>query len=269
MNSEKKRLIVILVCVLVVLAFIPLVILTNKAKGEAELNKLNSAMESSTPRFVYFGRANCSYCTMFKPVIEDVANTFNFEYDYIALDQMTSAQQVEALEKVGADVEKTGTPHMVIVQNGKVIGTHTGYMEEDELFAFLKEYSVVDKESKLALDYIDLDTYLELIESDTNQVIVIGRTGCTYCTTAKEYLKNIVKTYGVDIHYFNIYDIMTGAAGEEAVEKFENSLSYLTENKWGTPLMLIVKNGEVVAVQNGLLSEDGYVSFLQKNGIMQ
>ena len=269
MNSEKKKLIIVLACIVVILAFIPLVVLTNKAKGEAEMEKLTTAIESSTPRFVYFGRANCSYCSMFKPVIEEVAETLKFEYDYIALDQMTNSQQTEAFQKVGADITKVGTPYMVIVQNGKVIGTHTGYMEEDALLEFLKEYNVVPKDSKLALNYIDLDQYLELIQSDTNQVIVIGRTGCGYCTTAKIALKSIAKKYSTTIHYFNIYDILSGASGKEAQEKFEKSLAYLTENEWGTPLMVIVKNGQLVAVQNGALSEDGYVSFLKKNGMIK
>ena len=262
MNSEKKKLIIIIVCTLLVLAFIPLIILTNKAKGEAEVKRLDNALASSTPRFVYFGRSSCSYCTMFKPIIEEVAQTFKIEYDYIALDNMTNTQQTEAFQKVGADINKVGTPYMVIVQNGKVIGSHTGYMEEDELYKFLKEYKVIGEEQKLALNYIDLDQYLQLLQSDTNQAIVIGRTGCSYCTTAKVALKSIAKKQGAIIHYFNIYDIMSGSAGKEAQEKFEKSLPYLTESDWGTPLIL-------VEAHSGALSEEGYNTLLKKHGIIK
>ena len=56
---------------------------------------------------------------------------------------------------------------------------------------------------------------------------------------------------------------------EEETEKFNNSLKYLSENEWGTPLTLIIKNGEVIDSANGLLDYDGYVKLFEDNGLIK
>ena len=68
------------------------------------------------------------------------------------------------------------------------------------------------------------------------------------------------------IEYLNKNKILENK--EEILEEFNNSLTYLSEEEWGTPLMLVVKDGEVVGHSNGFLSEETYVEFLKAQGII-
>ena len=56
--------------------------------------------------------------------------------------------------------------------------------------------------------------------------------------------------------------------GTELINEFNSSLAYLQNEEWGTPLMMIVKDKEVVATSNGYLSENNYVKFLKDQGII-
>ena len=49
-------------------------------------------------------------------------------------------------------------------------------------------------------------------------------------------------------------------------DTFYASLSYLNENEWGTPLTLIVQNGEVVDVNQGYVELDTIKTFFSNNG---
>ena len=55
---------------------------------------------------------------------------------------------------------------------------------------------------------------------------------------------------------------------KEILTQFNKSLTYLKEEEWGTPLMLIVKDGETIGNYNGYASEEAYVKFLKEKGII-
>jgi len=49
---------------------------------------------------------------------------------------------------------------------------------------------------------------------------------------------------------------------------FQESLEYLSTNEWGTPLTLIIRQGEVIDSANGMLDYDGYVELFKKNDLI-
>ena len=63
------------------------------------------------------------------------------------------------------------------------------------------------------------------------------------------------------INYVN-----TDNFSEDDWTKFNSSLSYLNSEQWGTPLTLIVQNGEVVAENNGYTELEEIKKFFTDNG---
>ena len=47
---------------------------------------------------------------------------------------------------------------------------------------------------------------------------------------------------------------------------FNSSLDYLNTEEWGTPLVLIVKNGQTVAINSGYVDLGTIKSFFEANG---
>ena len=85
---------------------------------------------------------------------------------------------------------------------------------------------------------------------------------------AKPALLSIADEYNIKINYLNMTDLSDLENGEAMLEEFNNSLTYLSEEEWGTPLMLVIKDGEVIGHSNGFLSEETYVEFLKEQGII-
>ena len=54
-----------------------------------------------------------------------------------------------------------------------------------------KQADEIDSKHMRDFKIIDVDKYLELYNGDTASVVVIGRTGCEYCSIAEPILKNI------------------------------------------------------------------------------
>ena len=102
--------------------------------------------------------------------------------------------------------------------------------------------------------------YLELIESDEEHFIYIGRPTCGYCQQYEPIMKEAMKETGKKIYYFNTDQI----ASEEEYYNFMESLAYLENEEWGTPLVLRVKNGEVYDASAGLASKEETINFLNK-----
>ena len=219
-------------------------------------------------QIILLARENCSYCQMFVPILEYMKETYNFEYLYVDTTKISSKGLKGVLDKLNIDEDSFGTPYLSLVKSGKVIDEIAGYVDEKELLEFLKKNGYAEETSKLPINYINFNEYKDLITSETPQVIVIGQTNCSHCIAAKPALLSIARDYNIKINYFDVTALTTEENSTELIEEFNNSLSYLSESDWGTPLMLIVKNNEAVAVNNGYVSKDNYIEFLSSEGLI-
>ncbi len=95
------------------------------------------------------------------------------------------------------------------------------------------------------------ERYLELISSEENHMIVIGRDTCGACNRYKPNIESASENLGLDIYYINLTLMST----EDYRSIFENNINIPakctksgTENHlkdgFGTPLTLFVHEGE-------------------------
>ena len=113
------------------------------------------------------------------------------------------------------------------------------------------------------LNEIDIDEYLDLKEGDEASIIYIARPTCHYCQEMEPIVKNIVYEYGVEVNYLN-----TDELDDEGQAKLIESDDYFSEG-YGTPLLLVVKDDEIVDIQEGLTDKDATVNFLKDNGFIE
>ena len=89
-----------------------------------------------------------------------------------------------------------------------------------------KEADDIDTKHMRDFKIIDVDKYLELYKDGKTSVVIIGRTGCEYCSIAEPILKNISYEYEVDFYYLST-DTFSGDDGS----KFLNSDEYFKESR--------------------------------------
>lgn len=267
MNEEKKLYILLGIIGFVIVLLFGINII-NEQKSKKYLEKFESTMMQEEQQIILIGRSGCSYCQMFIPLLDYMKEKYNFEYLYIDTDKITKKGLNTVIEKLNIDPEDFGTPHLSLVKSGKVIDFIPEYVDEQELLSFLKKHGYVDESATLPINYLNFDTYKETIQSTTPEVIVVGQTSCGYCMMIKPTLLTVAEKYNIKINYLNMTELSNLENSEAILEEFNNSLSYLNEEEWGTPLTLVVKEGQVLGHFNGYSAEEAYAQFLKEQGII-
>ncbi len=110
------------------------------------------------------------------------------------------------------------------------------------------ESSSISEDEMKDLKEISVDDYLSLKESDEKySVIYIGRPTCSHCTVQLPIMKHMAYKYNIEINYLNTDNF--DSEGKDAT-KLQKSDDYFSEG-WGTPLVLIVKDDEIVEYSEG------------------
>lgn len=108
---------------------------------------------------------------------------------------------------------------------------------------------------------LSLNEYLEVINKDEKSIILVARPTCPYCEKFSPILKEAMDDMNLTINYID-----TDKFSNEDWTTFSESLAYLNSEEWGTPLILIVQNGEVIAENNGYVDLSTIKSFFKANG---
>lgn len=263
--DEKKKVTLLLGFVLAIILLIVGGTFYENHKSEEYLKDFYTAFEGSDQKLVMIGRDNCSWCQLFKPTLDSMSKKYGFEYIYVNTNELTTSSFNKLLKKIGVDKAEFGTPLTVIVKDKTVVDSIPGYVDDQDLFDFLKDHEFVSTDAKLSINYVDYEGYKKVVKSDEVGILVIGQTSCSYCIKAKPILSQIVDDKNVKINFLNITKL-----SDEERGKFTKYLDYFSEHDdWGTPLTLIVKNGKVLDYANGLLDYDGYVTLFEKNGLIK
>ncbi len=126
-----------------------------------------------------------------------------------------------------------------------------------------KEANVISEDEKKEFTNIDLSQYLQMYNSNENNLIFIGRPTCSYCQIAEPIIHKLAKEYDLTIYYLNTDNFTQDdkAAFKESDEYFQNG--------YGTPMLLVVSNTEIVDIVDGLTDTAHYIDFLKKNNYIK
>ncbi len=108
---------------------------------------------------------------------------------------------------------------------------------------------------------VTLDEYLDLVNGSEKSIVLVARPTCSYCELFTPVLKKAMEDMNLTINYVN-----TDNFSEEDWGTFTDSLDYLSTEEWGTPLTLIVQNGDSVAENNGYVELNSIKEFFKNNG---
>ena len=133
---------------------------------------------------------------------------------------------------------------------------------EDILTKATNESKLITSDVKKEFTRISVDEYLDFYNGSDDMLVLVGRSGCHYCQIAEPIIQNLMFIYNLDIKYVSTDDFDI-----DSEEKFMSSNEQL--HSFSTPLLMVVSNGSIKYIQNGLLDTAGYVNFLQVNGYIE
>lgn len=139
-----------------------------------------------------------------------------------------------------------------------------GEQDPQKLTAFACSDTSENQENDTKLTKISCSKYQELTQSDVESLILIARPTCSYCLKFIPILEEIVEEYGITVNYFD-----TDALSETEVSEFYNSAELFKSNEFGTPTLMITKNGEIIKYSVGYSEKEETVEWLKEAGIIK
>lgn len=129
----------------------------------------------------------------------------------------------------------------------------------DESQKELEEENKKAAESISNLTVIDVSKMKELFSSNDTKIIFVGSLTCPHCTAIKPVINSVVKNLNITVYYLEL-STMTD---EENTEYY--SINEFLKNNNSIPLVMAVKNNEVIDSFVGEKDSKDVEEFLKKN----
>lgn len=129
----------------------------------------------------------------------------------------------------------------------------------DESQKEIKEENKKAEESISNLTVINVSKMKELFSSNDTKIIFVGSLTCPHCTAIKPVINSVVKDLNVTVYYLEL-STMTD---EENKEYY--SINEFLKNNNSIPLVMAVKNNEVIDSFVGEKDSKDVEKFLKKN----
>lgn len=262
MNKANKYLFItiIIVCSLIIISLY----VTKKTTSYKEAEKvIDEVLKSEGYQLLYIGSKECEACSKELPQIESLIKNYNFGMYYIDLDNLSDSKVSKIISKLKIYTTKFNVPSLAVFKDGKYVDILSGLKSSDAIFDFLQKNSIINEEASMYINYLDLDSYNDLIASNENQIIALGSFFNDESNETQVALWKVAKENNIKINYLMLPNLT-----EEEGSKFESSLDYFENNDVGIPMILIVRNKEVIASSLENFDEEGYIEFFKENGLM-
>ncbi len=265
LSNEGKKLITVGIILVGIIIAIIISSIMGSQNIDDSVKQYEELLNSEEPHLLYIGSAECSYCELFDPIFNEIVTDYDVNYSYVDTSLLNDAELNHVMDVFNTE---SSTPQVLVLQGGEIIDSQMGYVPRESFFSFLQDSEVINEEAELkdlypSLNSVDYTEYEALINSGSDEVIMLSQTTCSYCGEAKPILNEIASEYDIVINYIEL-DQMS----QEDGTKFMESLDRYAED-FGTPLTLVVNNKEVKDELSGLTTKEDYVTFFKDAGIIK
>ena len=129
----------------------------------------------------------------------------------------------------------------------------------DESQKEIEEENKKAEESISNLTVINVSKMKELFSSNDTKIIFVGSLTCPHCTAIKPVINSVVKDLNVTVYYLELSTM------SDEVNKEYYSINEFLKNNNSIPLVMAVKNNEVIDSFVGEKDSKDVEEFLKKN----
>lgn len=127
----------------------------------------------------------------------------------------------------------------------------------------IEESSNIKEEEKKDFIEINVDEYLNKYNGEEKSIVLVARPTCNYCQIAEPIIHNIAYKYDLTINYLN-----TDNFQNDDSQRFIQSDEFFS-NGFGTPMLLLVSNGKIDDMVDGVTDTKHYEEFLKNNSFIK
>lgn len=116
---------------------------------------------------------------------------------------------------------------------------------------------------EVGLKEITYSDYKKMVDNNDAFIVVIERTGCSYCQMYMPLVEEVAKEKKVAITYIN-----TDNLSQEEFNELSTTNKYLRKNQWGTPTTLFMVGDRIVDSIAGYVEKDSIEAFIKDRVVM-
>ena len=147
-KKRKIQLIAIIVLMIILIGFLIYTLgksiydfIDRNQKSAEVVEKFNEIYEKEGTKIVLFASPTCKWCKKFVPVLNEIAEEYDFTYTYLDVSLVFQDKLEEMYKRL--DLDYNGIPHLVILNNQKVIGDQVGAEEKEKTIELLKNAGII------------------------------------------------------------------------------------------------------------------------------
>lgn len=116
---------------------------------------------------------------------------------------------------------------------------------------------------EVGLHEITYDDYKSMVENGDAFVVIIERTGCSYCQQYMPIMEEVANEKKIAVTYINTDNIT-----QEEMEELSSTNKYLKKNQWGTPTTLFMLGDRIVDSISGYVEKDSIEEFFKDRVVL-
>ena len=113
------------------------------------------------------------------------------------------------------------------------------------------------------LNEISYSEYEKMVANGDAFIVVIERTGCSYCQMYMPIMEEVAKEKKIAVTYIN-----TDNLSQDEFNSLSTTNKYLKKNQWGTPTTLFMLGDRIVDSIGGYVEKDKIETFLKDRVVM-
>ena len=111
---------------------------------------------------------------------------------------------------------------------------------------------------EVGLHEITYDEYKTMVDEGEAFVVIIERTGCSYCQQYMPIVEEVANEKKIAVTYINTDNIT-----DEEMDELSSTNKYLKKNQWGTPTTLFMLGDRIVDSISGYVEKDSVEEFFK------
>lgn len=266
-KSKFNKKILIISFVLLILGVCVIIFINNNINNrvsndsftEISFDEYLDLYEKEGLEFVYLYHSSCINCDSYEDKLVNLEKEFQidikkFDYSKLNDNDMNILKSSNSFLEDGIEI-----PIIISIKDGNEISSISGIKEYSALKNFVNlsksEYGV-NKFNK-----IGVDEYLSILSSKEKSIIYICDSSDS-CNKFSSTLDSVSTARKVKVNYLNTENIVSS----EDWDNLESS-NKIFKKMWFMPVIMIVKDNNIVDYKMEILSEKDLNKFLKKNGM--
>ena len=111
---------------------------------------------------------------------------------------------------------------------------------------------------EVGLHEVSYTQYEDMVKNGDAFVVVIERTGCSYCQMYMPIMEEVANEQKIAVTYIN-----TDNLSQDEYNKLSTTNKYLKKNQWGTPTTLFMVGDRIVDSIGGYVEKDSIEAFFK------